>query len=321
MNKDLKIAYMGTPDFAAIPLADLIEAGYDVAFVVTMPDRAKGRGKKMSPPPVKVIAQAHGIPVFQPEGKEDFPGVADELKKAGIDLVIVAAYGRILPKEILDLPSLGCINIHASLLPRHRGASPIQSAILAGDEETGVSLMYMNEAMDEGDVFAFAKTPMGRKTAGELFDELAKLGSRLLLENLDGILSGSIERTPQDQGKATYSSKIKKEDSLIDFSKSAEEISNLVRAMNPAPGARTNQGEKMLIITEAEALKDEEGPKSPETMKAPPGQVVGVEATGISIATGGGRLLIKKLKPAGKQSMEVSEYIKGNKIEIGEILG
>lgn len=314
MYKDFKLAYMGTPDFAAVPLELLIQAGYDIALVVTMPDRARGRGKKLSPTPVKVLAEAHGIPVFQPGGKEDFPQIIEELKKAQVDLAIVAAYGHILPKEMLDLPPLGFINIHASLLPRHRGASPIQGAILAGDEETGISIMYMSEEMDAGDVISTATTPMEDKTTGDLFEELAHLGGKLLLDTLPDILSGKSQRIPQDPQKVTFSSKIRKEDSIIDFSQPALEISRLVRAMNPAPGARTSLADRMLIITEAEALD--------ESLEAPvAGRIEAVDERGITVATGQGKLLIKELKPAGKGAMAVSAYIKGNKIEIGNILG
>lgn len=323
-SKNFRLAYMGTPDFAAVALEMLAEAGYDIAFAVTMPDRPKGRGKKLSPTPVKVMAQARGIPVLQPEGKEEFPQITEELKKAKVDLVIVAAYGRIFPKEMLDIPPFGFINIHASLLPRHRGASPIQSAILAGDEETGVSLMYMTEEMDAGDVIATASTHTEEKTTGDLFEELAQLGGELLLETLPDIFSGKVERIPQDNNKATYSSKIKKEESAIDFAKTAEEITRLIRAMNPSPGARTKLGDKILIITDAGVLESPNPAvqgKNSKKVKAGPGTITEVDDSGIRVATGDGELVIRKLKPAGKQSMEVGQYIKGNKIEIGDILG
>lgn len=315
MSRNFKLAYMGTPDFAVVPLEFLIEADYDIAFVVTMPDRVRGRGKKTTPTPVKVLAEARGIPVLQVEGKEDFPKITEELKKEKVDLVVVAAYGHILPKEMLDLPPLGFINIHASLLPRHRGASPIQSAILAGDEETGVSLMYMNEEMDAGDVIATAITPMDHKTAGDLFEELAQLGGKLLVESMQDILYEKVKRKAQDHSRATYSSKIKKEDRLIDFTKSAEEISRQIRALDPAPGARTSLGDRLLIITEGTVLDTQEFSQNS------PGTVEKVDDTGIIVATGQGKLLIKKLKVAGKRTMKVADYIKGNKIEIGQVLG
>ncbi len=320
LNSEYTLAFMGTPDFAAVPLENLIKAGYNIAFAVTMPDKARGRGKKLSPSPVKLVAQAHGIPVLQPEAKEDFFHIMSELQKFKVDLVVVAAYGYILPEEMLTIPPRGFVNIHASLLPRHRGASPIQSAIMAGDEETGVSLMHMTKDMDAGDILAAARTPVDSKTSGDLFEELAALGSKLLIDILPDILSGEAAAVPQDSELVTYSYKIKKDDSIIDFARPAEYIARMVRAMNPSPGARTYLGEQLLIITKARALGAESN-SDRGTAATQPGLVEQVDDSGITVMAGQGKLLITELKPAGKQNMKVADYIRGNKIEIGHILG
>jgi methionyl-tRNA formyltransferase len=226
---------------------------------------------------------------------------------------VVAAYGKILSKDILDLPPLGCINIHASLLPRFRGAAPIQHAIISGDSHTGVTMMYMSAGMDEGDIISKKATPIDRKTAGELFKELALMGGDLLIETLEQIVDGSAKSFPQNHSLATYAPKITKEDSRLDFNRKAIEIHRLIRAMSPLPGAYTNYQEKTMKIFDGQVVKS--------NSLLPPGTIKHVDDSGILVATGEDDILIKQIRMPGKQTMDVSEYIKGNKIEIGNVLG
>lgn len=309
----MKIAYMGTPDFAVPPLIKLIEAGYEISMVISQPDRPKNRGKKLLKTPVKEMAEKYGIPVFQPEGKEESDELYARLKNISPDIIIVAAYGRILKEEILNLPRLGCINIHASLLPRHRGAAPIQRAVLEGDEETGITLMHMSAGMDEGDMIAAMSTPVDRKTSGELFEELAWMGADLLLDTLPLIEKGSGGRIPQNEKLATYAPKITKEEGRIDFSKGSHTIERQIRAMSPWPGAFTNMGDKTMKVLEADIISGNSGSR--------PGEIKSADRDGLLVATGEGDLLIKKIQMPGKQPLEIAEYIKGNKIEIGLVLG
>ncbi len=309
----MKIVYMGTPDFAVPPLKRIKEEGYDIPLVVTQPDRPKNRGKKVLPPPVKIQAEEYGIDVFQPENSSGFTELISYLEDINPDIIIVAAYGRLLPAGLLALPRLGCVNIHASLLPKYRGAAPVQRAILSGDSETGVTLMHMSEGMDEGDMIAKRATLIDRKTAGELLDELALLGADLLAETLPAIGAGVAGRTPQDHEQATYAAKITKEDSLVDFRETAESIEGKIRAMNPRPGAYTliNGTAMKLFAAEPQRRSSEDKP----------GRVKAVDSRGILVAAAEGDLLVTRIQMPGKQAVDVSEYIKGNKIEIGTILG
>lgn len=309
----MKIVYMGTPDFAVPPLIKMKEAGYNVALVVTQPDRPRDRGKKIQPTPVKTRALEYGLPVFQPEKPEEFQELIRRLKEIAPDIIVVAAYGKILSKDILDLPPLGCINIHASLLPRFRGAAPIQHSILSGDKETGITMMYMSAGMDEGDIIAKKATPINRKTGGELFQELSVMGGELLIETLEQIVGGKAKSWPQDHSLATYAPKITKEDSKLDFNMKAIDLERLIRAMNPLPGAYTNYQEQTMKVFDGEVLKSR--------LSQQPGTIKQVDDSGILVATGEDDILIKKIRMPGKQTMEVSEYIKGNKIEIGSVLG
>ncbi len=309
----MKIVYMGTPDFAVPPLKRLIKEGYNLPLVVSQPDRARGRGKRVQATAVKGHAEMEGIPICQPQGKDDFCDLIGKLKEIEPDLIVVAAYGKILPKELLDIPSLACVNIHASLLPRHRGAAPIQHAILSGDELTGVTLMCIAEAMDQGDIIATRATAIDKKTAGDLFEELANMGADLLIDTLPTIEKAIAERRAQDESKATYAPKIRKEDSLINFDREAIYIERQVRAMGPRPGAYTLLADKVMKIFSAEILDDDTDRKA--------GEIYNVDSKGISVGTGAGNILIKRIQMPGKQILDVSEFIKGNKIEIASILG
>ena len=311
--KNLKIVFMGTPDFAVVPFNALVKAGYDVCLAVTQPDSRKGRGKKIVPTPVKAAAKAAGVPVAQPakvKGNEKF---LNTLRELAPDLIIVAAYGRILPKEVLELPKLGCINIHASLLPRFRGAAPVQRVIMEGDEETGVTLMHMAEGLDTGDMIASVSTKIGHKNAGELFDELAEMGAKLLIDTLPAIADGTAPRIPQDDSLSCYAPMVDKSEGRIDFTRDAEYIDRHIRGMSPSPGAFTEYKGGRMKIREAFALD--------EKTDAAPGTVTGVSSGGIRVACGSGVLLVTMIQMPGKKQMKVSDYLRGNTIEKGIVLG
>ena len=309
----MKIVYMGTPEFAVPPLQKLCENDYQVELVVTQPDKARDRGKKIQFPPVKETALEHGIVVLQPESIRGNVKFIDQIKGIKPDLIVVAAYGKILPAELLQIPRLGCINIHASLLPKYRGAAPIHRSILEGEETTGVTLMYMEEGLDTGDMIAARSTGIGKKTTAELHDELSVMGADLLITSLPYIEKGIGGRTKQDDKRATYAPMVFKQDGLVDFSKSPEEIERLIRGLNSWPGAYTIYHGEPMKLWQAEVLD--------ETANKPGGTIIGVSTQGIKVAAGGRSLLLKRIQMPGKKAMDVSEYLKGNKIEAGEVLG
>ncbi len=309
----MKIIYMGTPDFAVPPLKRIKEDGHEISLVVTQPDRPRDRGKKVLPTPVKMQAEEYGLPVLQPEKISGNPDFLQHIESLDPDIIIVTAYGKLLPESLLTIPKLGCVNIHASLLPKYRGAAPIQHAILSGDQKTGVTLMYMSEAMDEGDIIAKKDTIIGDKTAGQLFEELAVLGADLLGETLPSIREGTAGRTKQDHSFATYAPKITKQDSFVDFCLDARVIERQIRAMDPRPGAYTLIGGTPMKLFRAEP--------SDHPVNHTPGLIKDVGSRGMLVAAGRGDLLITRIQIPGKPPVEVAEYIKGNKIEIGTVLG
>lgn len=309
----MRIVYMGTPDFAVPALEALAKSGHEVVAVVTQPDKARDRGKKVQFTPVKTKALEYDIPVLQPEKvkqNEEFYRTLAELKP---DLIVVAAYGKILPVSVLELPKYGCVNIHASLLPKYRGAAPIHRAIINGDAVTGVTLMYMAEGMDTGDMIAKAETEIGTKTVEEMHEELAELGARLLMDTLPQLLDGTAPRQAQEESLATYAPMVFKQDGVLDFAKSAEQLCCLVRGMNSWPGASTTYRGQVVKVWEAQPLAQETG-------KAP-GTVLSVDKTGLKVACGTGIINITKLQFPGKRAMAVSDYIKGNTVDTGVILG
>ncbi|WP_419823527.1 methionyl-tRNA formyltransferase [Anoxybacterium hadale] len=314
MNKNgIKIVYMGTPEFAVPPLKSLCESGYQVELVVTQPDKARDRGKKVQFPPVKETALQYGVEVLQPEkikGNEEFFNRIREIKP---DLIIVAAYGKLLPLELLEIPELGCINIHASLLPKYRGAAPIHRCIIEGEKTTGITLMYMEEGLDTGDMIASRFVDVEDKNTAQLHEELSVMGAELLMDTLPNIMNGTAGRTKQDDSMASYAPMVFKQDGLIDFGKSPEEIERLIRGLNSWPVAHTLYLGETMKIWEAKALDE----KSAE----PCGTIRAVSNEGIKVSAGGRSLMITKLQMPGKRAMQVSEYLKGNKIEIGEVLG
>lgn len=311
----LKILFMGTPDFAATSLKALLAAGYPVVGVVTQPDKPAGRGGKLRPSPVKEVSLAHGLPIFQPRRLRR-PEVVAQLKELGSDLTVVVAYGQILSKEALEISPLGSINVHGSLLPRWRGAAPIQRAIMAGDAETGICTMWMDEGMDTGDVCLVARTPIGpEETGGELHDRLARIGAELLVETLRRVEAGDAPRIPQPAEGVTYAAKLERADEEIDWSRPARAIHDQIRALNPWPGAYTEGPKGTLKIWSASIV---EAPSAP----AEPGTVVAlVKRQGFVVAAGEGALLIREVQPPGKGRMDGQSYVNGGGVQIGSRFG
>jgi methionyl-tRNA formyltransferase len=308
----IRVVFMGTPDFAVPSLQILVEK-YHVVGVVTQPDRPAGRGRRLQPPPVKVVAEAAGIPVYQPASlrREE---AAVPLREWQPDLIVVAAYGQILRPHVLNLPPHGCLNVHASLLPRWRGASPIQHAILAGDAETGVSLMKMDAGMDTGPVYVQEKLAIAPDdTAATLHDRLALLGGQLLGTHLDAILDGRLPPTPQDDGQATYAPLIKKEDGRLDWHEPTAQLARRVRAMTPWPGAFTTWQGKILKIVEARAIEPAGLPVGQ------PGEVVGSHETAV-VLTGEGGLQLQQVQLEGKRPVAMAEFLRGRPDFIGSRL-
>ena len=294
----MKLVFAGTPEFARASLEALVASGRTPVAVYTQPDRPAGRGKKLTASPVKRYALERGIPVYQPESLRDDAAV-DELRALQPDLLVVAAYGLILPQAVLDIPTHGCINVHASILPRWRGAAPIQAAILAGDEKTGISLMRMTAGLDCGPVFHVADIAIGNlETAGELHDRLAALGATALVERLDDIVTGRLEAVDQDDSLATYAPKIDKQDAEIDWSLPAEEVARRVRAYNPFPGAFTHDRETRLKIWRA----------TPTDGSGKPGEVLRFDNDAIVVACGEDALRLDELQLPGKRRAPTHEF-------------
>ena len=309
----MKIVFMGTPDFAVNALEELIRAEYEILCVVTQPDKPKGRGKQLQVSAVKECALRHGLPIFQPVKVKEREAV-EYLKELKADIFVVAAFGQILSKEILELPTYGCINIHGSLLPKYRGAAPIQWAILNGEKETGITIMQMNEGLDTGDMLTKCVVPIEDSDTGEsLFDKMADCGAKLLLETLPLIKEGKITAIKQDEEESSYAPMIKKEMGRIDWKQEAEKIHLLIRGMNSWPSAYTTMWGKTLKVWEA-AVEE-------ENSSLTPGTIVKVTKNAIKVQTGNGILALKAVQPEGKKRMEVSAFLLGNAVEEGSKLG
>jgi methionyl-tRNA formyltransferase len=293
------VIFSGTPDFAVESLKALVESGITPMAVLTQPDRPAGRGKRLSASPVKQFAVDLGIPVLQPGTLRDANVVA-ELEAMQPDLMVVAAYGLLLPQNVLDIPRAGCVNVHASLLPRWRGAAPIQAALLAGDEETGVCLMSIEAGLDTGPVYSRdAITINDDETAGELHDRLAKLGGRVLAQHVKAIVAGKLEAIAQDDSRATYAGKIATADAAIDWRRSARDIDRQVRAFNPVPGAWFMHGDERIKCWRAQPVAG---------VDAPPGTVVAASQEGVVVACGDGALSIGSLQRPGKRTIKAGEF-------------
>lgn len=310
MDKKFKIVFFGTPEFAVPSLKSLIESSDEVCAVATQPDKPKGRGMVLTASPVKVLALAHNIPVFQPERLgSDF---AAKLKEMAPDMIVVAAYGKILPKSMLDIPKYGCINVHASLLPKYRGAAPINWAIINNEKETGITTMLMDEGMDTGRMLLKEVVKISKDdTAGTLHDKLKQVGANLLIKTLDAVRRGAIAPIEQDNSQATYAPMLKKDDCHIDWNKDAVSIRNLVRGLNPLPCAYTCIDKKLLKIYKGDVKSGNADEKA--------GTVINVSHEGIEVAAGNSIFVITELKPENKNRMSAYEFIKGYRIGKGQV--
>ena len=309
----MRIVFMGTPDFAVAALNRIAEAGHEILAVYTQPDRPKGRSGKLVPSPVKEAAEKLGVPVKQPvKLKAEMEEHVAYLQSLAPEMIVVAAFGQILPEAILQIPPLGCVNIHASLLPKYRGAAPIERSILDGEEKTGITTMLMAKGLDTGDILEQAETPILPTDTGEsLTERLAEMGGELILSTMDKLARGEIKSVKQDDALATYAAMLNKEMGELDFSGTAAEAERKIRALTPRPGAYTSlDGEKRLILTEAE-ITDGEGE---------PGTILEVTKKYFTVACGTGALKIKKLQPEGKKPMDAAAFLNGNKLQAGEKL-
>lgn len=305
----MKTVFMGTPDFAATILKYLYESENSVELVVTQPDKAKNRGKKVQFTPVKEVALAHETEVLQPQRVRGDEELVAALKQASPDVIVVAAYGQILPEEILNLPKYGCVNVHASLLPKLRGASPIQQAIVTGEEKTGVTIMQMAKGLDTGDMLTRDEIEIGTLNGSQLHDELAEMGGRLLIKTLDMIDRGEVTPEPQDDSKATYAGMISKQDGKIDFKKSPEEIERFIRGFDPWPGAFCSYEGEVIKFWKAE-------PVDSACDKAE-GTVISADKDGIKISCGGKILKVTEIQAPGKRRMTTDDYLRGRTVEVG----
>mgnify|MGYP004534503413 FL=1 len=310
----MRIVYMGTPDFAVKPLHALAETDYEVVGVVTQPDKPKGRGKTMLPTPVKEEALKHGFTVYQPFKVRD-PEFLQILKELAPDIIVVAAFGQIIPKSILELPEYGCINIHASLLPKYRGAAPIQQAVIDGEKESGVTIMKMGTGLDTGDMISRAVIPLASdETGGSLFDKLADAGAKLLVKTLPHIFDGTAVYEKQPEESPTpYAGMITKQMGLLNFERPAEELERLVRGLNPWPSAFTFWNGKTLKVWESSVVKAEEA----LVEKEKPGTVVKTDKNGIYVACGKDILMLSQVQLEGKKRMDTDAFLRGCHIEAG----
>ena len=307
----LRLVFMGTPAFACPTLQRLIERGEDILAVVTQPDRPKGRGQQLAPPPVKVLAERHGIPVMQP-AKVRAPEFIELMKELAPDLIVVIAFGQILPKTLLEIPRHGCINVHASLLPRYRGAAPINWCIINGETETGVTTMQMDVGLDTGDMLLKKSTPIDpEEDSSSLHDRLAAIGAEALAETLDLLLAGGLVPAKQDDALSCYAAMLKKEDGLIDWGKGAQAIKNLVRGVTPWPGAFTHLHGKTLKVYRVGVANG----------SGAPGTVLRADRNGLEVACGSGSVVLEELQLEGRKRLAATEFLAGYKIEPGVVLG
>jgi methionyl-tRNA formyltransferase len=309
--KDIRTVFMGTPEFALGTLQGLIDAGCDMIGVYTQPDRPKGRGKQLAAPPVKELAQKYAIPVFQP-AKLRAPEAVAELQALAPDLVVVVAYGQILPQSVLDIPKYGCINVHASLLPKYRGAAPINKVIMDGETETGITTMHMDAGLDTGDMLVKRSLTISEnETAGELHDRLAALGRETMEETLRQLCAGELAPEKQDDAQTCYAPMMQKEDGRLDWSRPAAELHNQVRGLDPWPGAYTTlDGELLKIAATRVAAGSGE-----------PGRVVAADASGITVACGEGLLVIGQLQLAGRKRLTAADFLRGQPLPAGTRFG
>lgn len=309
----MKIIFMGTPEFSVGTLEALIEAGHEVVLAVTQPDKPKGRGKEVQFPPVKEAALAHGIPVFQPKRVRN-PECIEELKKYQADVMVVIAFGQILPKEILEMTTYGCINVHASLLPKYRGAAPIQWAVINGEKVSGVTTMQMDEGLDTGDMIKKTEIVLDDKeTGGSLHDKLATAGAALCVETLKAVEEGTATFTKQGESPTAYARMLDKKLGNVDWTTTAVEIERLIRGLNPWPSAYTMWNGKVMKLWEAEVLE--------ENSDLAPGTIARVDKEAFYVQTGDGMLKVCALQIPGKKRMQADAFLRGYQVKDGEILG
>jgi methionyl-tRNA formyltransferase len=306
----MRIVFMGTPEFAVPSLEALLKSGDQVVGIVTQPDRPKGRGQVLTPPPIKLIAQREGIPFLQPV-KIKVPEFLAALAAWKPDLIAVTAYGRILHSPILTLPPMGCMNVHGSLLPKYRGAAPVQWAVINGEAETGITTMMMDEGMDTGAMLLQESLPiLPEDTAGSLAPRLAVLGGKLLVETIARLKAGMITPQPQNHALATLAPPLKKEDGVIDWTTSASNIANRVRGLSPWPGAYTYIGSERWMVWSAT-----QSPGKPDVM---PGTIIEVTKQSIQVATGDGVLALKEIQPSNSKRLTVAQYLAGHRVSAGQ---
>ena len=308
----MKVIFMGTPDFSTGVLESIIEAGHEVTAVVTQPDKPKGRGHEMQFTPVKEVALKYNLPVLQPKKIRD-PEVVEELRQIPADICVVVAFGQIIPKSVLEMPKYGCVNVHASLLPKYRGAAPIQWAVINGDEVTGVTTMLMDEGIDTGDILMVREYKVeAKETGGSLFDKLENIGAELLVETLEGLQAGSITPVPQGEN-FTHVGKLEKTTGVIDFNKPAVEIERLIRGLNPWPSAYTSFNGKTLKIWDADI--DEV-----DCSMYAPGTIYKVDKKNIYVSTAKGGLILNEIQLEGKKRMDTEAFLRGCQVETGVVL-
>lgn len=314
----MRVLFMGTPDFAVFSLKSLCDNGYTPMAVLCQPDKPKGRGNKMLPPPVKAFAAEQGITVYQPKTLRD-EAFDELLRELDPDVIVVVAYGKILPKNVLDYPKYGCVNVHGSLLPKYRGAAPMQRAIMDGEDVTGITTMLMNEGLDTGDMLLTRKLPLlDTYNFEDVHDKLAEMGAQLLLETLKGLEDGTVTPTPQPDDGATYAAKIEKAELFCDFSMSAREMHNKIRGLSPIPLAYTvnAQGQRIKLVSANVVIE--------EGVNAECGKVLSLSDKGdgaIVVACACGTIAITSVVPEGKGRMTAAEFIRGRKISVGDLLG
>lgn len=317
----MRIVFMGTPDFAVPSLRLLLERGYDVVAVVTQPDRPKGRKRELTPPPVKAFALERGLPVLQPE-KMRAPEAVESVAAMRPDLIVTAAYGQILPRAVLELPRLGCVNVHGSLLPRYRGGAPIQRSIIDGESVTGVTLMYMAEGLDTGDMIARVEVPItDEDTSGTMFEKLSVAGADLLGEWLPRLADGTAPREPQDDALATYAPNLTRDDERLDWERTSRELFNRTRGLHPTAGAFTFLAGEVFKVWGCRAPAEADAKLRADWQASAPGTVLESGAFGIRVRTGDGSIVLTEVQPAGKKVLSAADYARGARLAPGTVLG
>lgn len=301
----MRIIFAGTSDFAVPSLEALVASRHDVIAVITQPDKPKGRGREMQMPPIKIIALAHSIPVLQPEKLRD-SFFLEEIKELGpIDLMVVAAYGQIVPRELLRWPACGCVNVHGSILPKYRGAAPIQHALIVGEKQTGVTTMLMDTGLDTGDILLQEAVDIkSNENAGDLIPVLALVGAKLLIRTLDGLEEGTIAPIPQDNELASIARSLKRNAGVIDWNRSADDIVNLIRGCTPRPGAFTKLGDTQIKIWSANVMKQDRSAGAP-------GEIMSVDNNGVEVAAGSGSVRLIEVQPESRKRMSAADFARG----------